>query len=130
MSQNKLKPPEEWFIQAFYDLDTADVIFETGRYMYTVFMCHLSIEKALKGLYTKKLEEIPPKTHSLIYLAEKIGIQMPENLYDFVFSLNRVSVPTRYPDDLKRILKDYNKDITKEILTKSKDVLEWLKERL
>ena len=130
MTCKKLKSPEEWFIQASYDLDTADVIFETGRYMYTVFMCHLSIEKALKGLYTKKLEEIPPKTHSLIYLAEKIGIQMPENLYDFVFSLNRVSVPTRYPDDLKRILKDYNEDITKEILTKSKDVLEWLKERL
>jgi HEPN domain-containing protein len=130
MLQNELKSPEEWLLQASYDLETADAIFGTGRYMYTVFMCHLSIEKALKGLYTKKLEEEPPKTHNLIYLIEKIGIQMPDNLYDFVFSLNRVSVPTRYPDDLKRILKDYDKDITKEILTKSKDVLKWLKERL
>ena len=130
MPDNKFKPPEEWFIQSSYDLDTANAIFETGRYMYAVFMCHLSIEKALKGLYAKNLSEEPPKTHSLIYLIEKIGIQMPENLYDLIFSLNRVSVPTRYPDYLKRILKDYNMDITKEILTKSKDVLKWLKEKL
>ena len=124
------KPSDEWFRQADYDLETAEAMFGVGRYIYTVFMCHLSIEKALKGLYTKKLGEEPPKTHNLIYLIEKIGIQMSENLYDFVFSLNRVSVPTRYPDDLKRILNDYDKDITKEILIKSKDVLEWLKERL
>jgi hypothetical protein len=25
----------------------------SGRYFYAVFMCHLSIEKALKGLFTK-----------------------------------------------------------------------------
>jgi HEPN domain-containing protein len=130
MQKSKYKLPEEWIKQADYDIGTAEAMFEAEKYMYTVFMCHLTIEKALKGLYTKKLEEEPQKTHSLIYLIEKIGIQMPENLYDFVFSLNRVSVPTRYPDDLKRILKDYSKDITKEILTKSKDVLEWLKERL
>ena len=93
-------------------------------------MCHLSIEKILKGLYTKKFKEIPPKTHNLIYLIEKINFEMSESLYDFIFSLNRVSVPTRYPDDLKRILKDYNEEITKGILAKSKEVLEWLKEKL
>jgi len=29
--------------------------------------------------------------------------------FELYFSLNRVSIPTRYPDDLQRILKDYNK---------------------
>ena len=45
-----LKLPQEWFNQAGYDLRTADAMLSTGRYIYTVFMCHLSIEKALKGL--------------------------------------------------------------------------------
>jgi len=35
--------------------------------------CHLSIEKALKGLYYKILDEVPPKTHKLLYLMNKIG---------------------------------------------------------
>lgn len=61
------KPPEEWFLQADYDMDTAQYMFDGGRYFYTVFMCHLSIEKALKGLHSARLGEEPPKVHSLVY---------------------------------------------------------------
>ena len=50
----------EWLKQADYDMDTADAMFTSGRYFYAVFMCHLSIEKALKGLYSKELAEVPP----------------------------------------------------------------------
>lgn len=35
-------------------------------------MCHLSIEKALKGIYQNRLDKIPPKVHNLIFLIEKI----------------------------------------------------------
>jgi HEPN domain-containing protein len=38
--RKKFKPPEEWFKQAVYDLETAQAMFETKRYIYTVFMCH------------------------------------------------------------------------------------------
>lgn len=65
------KTVEEWFRQADYDIETALAMFETGRYFYAVFMCHLSLEKALKALYTKILNALPPKTHNLVYLAEK-----------------------------------------------------------
>jgi len=34
-------------------MKTAEVMFNTKRYIYIVFMCHLSIEKAFKGLYQK-----------------------------------------------------------------------------
>ena len=64
---------KEWLKQADYDMDTADVMYSSGRYFYAVFMCHLSIEKALKGLYYKVLGEVPPKTHNLLYLLNKIG---------------------------------------------------------
>ncbi len=40
---------KEWLKQADYDMDTADAMFDNKRYFYAVFMCHLSIEKALKG---------------------------------------------------------------------------------
>ena len=44
---------KEWLKQADYDMDTADAMHSSGRYFYAVFMCHLSIEKALKGPITK-----------------------------------------------------------------------------
>ena len=125
-----LKPVEEWIRQAEYDLETAQSLFTAQRYIYTIFMCHLSIEKALKGIYTKELKEIPLKSHNLLYLVEKIELKLPKDLYDFIFNLNRVSIPTRYPDDLQRMLKDYNEIKVKEILAKSKEVLEWIKSRL
>ena len=47
------KDYKEWFRQSDYDYDTAMFMHESGRYFYAVFMCHLSIEKALKGLYLR-----------------------------------------------------------------------------
>jgi len=38
---------EEWLKQADYDMDTADAMFTSARYLYAVFMCHLSIEKCI-----------------------------------------------------------------------------------
>ena len=124
------KSPQEWLKQADYDIKTAEIMFDNKRYFYAVFMCHLSIEKALKGIYLDRLKEIPPKTHNLVYLVEKIKLLLPENLYDSVFALNRVSVPTRYPDDIQRMLKDYNEERTKKVIESGKKVLQWLKKQL
>jgi HEPN domain-containing protein len=93
-------------------------------------MCHLSIEKALKGLYSQKFSEIPPRTHSFTFLVEKMGMKLPGDLYDFLFIINRMSVPTRYPDDPQKALRDFTRKRTQNILRKSEALLEWLKEQL
>jgi HEPN domain-containing protein len=121
------KDPQEWLKQADYDIDTAEFMCSGDRNMYAVFMCHLSVEKALKGIYQKRSSAVPPRTHNLVFLAEKAQIEFPQALSDFIFSLNHAAVPTRYPDDLQRMLKDYNKEKTREIVDKSKEVLKWLK---
>jgi len=118
---------DEWFKQADYDMETAEFMFKGERYFYTVFMCHLSIEKTLKGLIIQKNKEAPPKTHNLLYLIEIIDLELPEDMYDFVFTLNRVSVLTRYPDNLQRMLNEYSMDTTEQILEKGKELLKWLK---
>lgn len=126
----KLKLPEEWFKQADYDLKTASAMFKAGRYIYTVFMCHLSIEKALKGLYAKNFKKEPTKTHDLSYLSVLIDLTLPEEHRKFLDSLNDLSVPTRYPDELRKILKEYKKDRTAKILKQTQRLLSWLKEML
>ncbi len=124
------KTSEEWLKQADYDIDTAELMFRGKKYFYAVFMSHLAIEKALKGLYATKLKKVPPKTHNLLYFVESIKlVGLSDEMYDFVFTLNRVSVPTRYPDDLDKLLKEYNLEKAKETIEKSKELLKWLKEK-
>lgn len=123
----KLKSPEEWFKQAEYDIETADALYKTGRFIYAVFMCHLSIEKALKGLYVKKLVKNPPKIHNLNFLCEAIDIKLSDEHSVFIDNLNILSVPTRYPDDIRKHIKEYSRNKTRAILIKTKEMLECLK---
>lgn len=127
---NSFKSHQEWLAQASYDLDTAEAMFKTGRYIYCVFMCHLSIEKALKACYVKKLKSNPPKIHDLSYLCEKMKLGLPAQETIFLDELNDLSVPARYPDDLKKILKEYNKKRTEKVFNCTKRFLSWLKKNI
>jgi len=121
------KEPDEWFKQADYDIQTAQVMLDAGRHFYAVFMAHLSIEKALKGLYLDRLAELPPKTHSLLFLSEKAQLDLPDDLSEHAFILNRASVLTRYPEELATLEDEFPEPKTREILEKSKEMLTWLK---
>jgi HEPN domain-containing protein len=121
---------KEWQKQAVYDLDTARVMWENGRYIYCIFMCHLAVEKALKALYVKEISMAAPKLHSLVYLAQAIKIDMPDTIKEFIDNLDEVSVPTRYPDELERLLKEYSEGKTQLVFKKAEEALKWLTERL
>ncbi len=127
--KKEFKASEEWFKQAAYDLETAEIMLKAGRYIYAVFMCHLSIEKALKGLYVKKFKKDPPKIHNLNYFCEKIGLDLPEEVQNFIDKLNNLSVPTRYPDEIEKLLRDYKKEPTEKVFSKTKELFLWLKKQ-
>lgn len=124
---DNLDKVQEWIEQAEYDLETARVMFRTGRFIYCVFMCHLAIEKTLKGLFQNALNEIPPKVHSLVYLVQTQKLDLPENIKQFLENLDRVSVPTRYPSELRKLLVEYSKERTKKIFEETEGVLKCLK---
>lgn len=59
-----------WLESAQYDLQTAQAMLETRRYLYVGFMCHQTIEKALKAvLVARKPNEELPYIHKLARLA-------------------------------------------------------------
>ena len=120
---------EEWYFQSDYDLATARDMQNSGRTVYCIFMCHLSLEKALKGLLIKKTGEFPTRSHSLIFFADKIGLELSDAQYEFLFILNKISVPTRYPDDLRRLFKEYTKERTESILKQTIEVQSWIKQQ-
>lgn len=64
-----------WFDSADYDLQTAKAMLETKRYLYVGFMCHQTIEKAMKGIFvSRRPEEDLPYIHSPVRLANLSGI--------------------------------------------------------
>ncbi len=130
MKKRNFKPVEEWFAQAEYDFETAEAMLKTGRYIYAVFMCHLSIEKALKGLYVEKIKENPIKTHNLNYLVTKANIKLSDEWLDFIDELNNKSVPTRYPDVLQKLLVDFKEKETRLLIKNTKELLICLKKKL
>ncbi len=120
----------EWLKQAEYDLETAEYLFSGGRYVYSVFMCHLSIEKALKGLYEIIIGDFPPKTHNLLYLLKKIDKKPEEALTQFIITLNQISITTRYPDTLEKAQEYFNLEKTSHILSQTHEVIIWIKKQL
>lgn len=75
----------------------------------------------------KKLGEEQPRMHDLVFLMKKAAPEPPDVVRDFIHDLNSVSVPTRYPDDLERMLLDYDKKSTGNVLKSTKEGLKWLK---
>lgn len=119
---------DNWIASADYDLKTASNLFKSGRYIYVVFMCHLSIEKTLKAIVCKRCKELPPYTHNLNKLIEFVGISMDKTHQEFINKISLQSVPTRYPEDFAKLSRQFDRKIAKEHLTKTKEVVKWLKQ--
>ena len=121
------KRTEEWFRQSDYDMDTAEYMHQGGRNIYAVFMCHLAVEKALKGLFYEKLRAVPPKTHNLVFLLNKIDLKPPESPGKFIIKLSEASIPTRYPEDLAKVQQAYTESVVQDMLSRAKEVITWIK---
>jgi len=117
----------EWITQAEYDIDTAQAMFEAGRYIYCVFMSHLAIEKSLKAMVVERLGEVPPKTHNLIYLLKLSKVELSNSQVRFLTQLNTAAVATRYPDELKMLIEQYPSSIAEKYLENAREMVKCLK---
>ncbi|HEX7541696.1 MAG TPA: HEPN domain-containing protein [Anaerolineales bacterium] len=122
------KDTRNWIALAEYDLETAVRMLEAGRYLYVIFLCHLALEKVLKAHVTAATQTMPVKTHDLIYLVKKSGLEMPQAHLEFIGKINTASIPTRYPEDLQRAVRDYPETVAKDYLHQTQEIIQWLKQ--
>ncbi len=116
------KDAKNFIKSAEYDLKTAEFMLSSERYIYVIFMCHLSLEKILKAIVTETTQKIPPKSHNLIYLIKLGNIKLISESFDFIAKINNASIITRYPEDFSKILEAYPKNIAEEYLSKTNEV--------
>ena len=116
--------------QALEDLKTAEALIEVKRYYASVFFSQQAAEKALKALYIELKRDFPPKTHSLLRLADELEIK-DEDIIDALLDLNPEYIVTRYPDAANEVpARIYNERMAVEHLEKARKVVEFCREKL
>lgn len=118
----------EWLEKAYHDLDSANILFDSGHYTDTIgYLYHQSIEKTFKAILAYRNESIQ-KTHNLVEINENLENYIDLN-EDDLFLLSIITTyytKQRYPsqnkklpskDEIKKV-KELSNYIFKEVLLK------------
>jgi len=128
------KKVEYWLSIADDDLNVAKYLLAGEKFLYTGFMCHQTIEKALKAVIAKDcaVNEIPPKIHDLSKLAAKSNLFdiMTETQKDFIDELNPLNLEARYPEYKESLAAGLQKEKCERIIRKTEELLCWIKQQL
>lgn len=118
---NVQKQVDRWVQQARYDLDTAQAMFEAGRYLYVGFMCQQAIEKLLKGIHLCATSQLAPYTHNLIRLSELVELEANTARDRHFGELQRYYVGSRYPEEVEKLAEDLDAETAQDILQQTKE---------
>ncbi len=121
-----------WLDLSDYDLETAFAMLNSKRYLYVGFMCHQTIEKIFKAYYTFLKSETAPYSHSLSYLAKKGDFyeEFTEDQKDFIDQIEPLNIEARYPSHKERLLRSLSHAKCLEIIEQTKELQQWIKEKL
>jgi len=119
-----------WLEGAKYDLGVANAMLKGKKYPYALFMGHLSLEKLLKAFVVKYTKSHAPFSHSLPYLAEKSGVNIPEKILIKLREFMEFHFEARYPDAHKAFYKKCTKTYTTKRLKEIKEVFTWVRAKL
>ncbi len=121
-----------WVDLSDYDFDTALAMQQSGRYLYVGFMCHQTIEKILKAYFSLQGSDPAPYSHSLSYLARKANIydSFTDDFKDFIDILEPLNIEAHYPSHKERLLKSLSKERCESILQNTRNIQQWIKEKL
>lgn len=127
--ENKVK---YWIELSDYDLETAEAMLTSKRYLYVGFMCHQTIEKAFKAYFTYLNPETAPFSHNLSYLAKKGGFYelFSNSQKEFIDQVEPLNIEARYPSHKERLLQSLTDSKCLEIIQKTKQLQQWIKEKL
>lgn len=124
---------EYWIDMADYDLETARTMLIGKRYLYVGFMCHLTIEKALKAVISNGDEEAtPPKIHDLVKLSKQGSVYdvMDDKQKDFLEVLLPLNIEARYSSYKEKLSTELTNERCTGILEETEELLCWIKQQL
>jgi len=122
---------EYWLDIAQYDLDTADTMYNAGRWLYVAFMCQQAVEKLCKGLFLLYVGDEVPRVHNIRNIVSHFSDKLPKpvsneqiRLFD---ALTGYYLVGRYPEYKEKLSTALDKAKAEELLKKTKEVFSWLR---
>ena len=121
-----------WLDIADYDLETAEAMYKTKRWLYVAFMCHQVIEKTLKAYWNGTRDDDPPYTHNHMRLAEGCNLyeRMNEEQKTFLEIITNYNIESRYPEDKAALAKTLTPKTCRSIIDTTKQLKQWIQEEL
>ena len=121
-----------WIDIADYDLETAEAMYNTGRWLYVAFMCHQVIEKRLKAYWTAKRDDDPPYIHNHKRLAEGCGLYelMTDEQKDFIATISTFNIQARYPEYKDQLARALTKSVCRHVIDTTKELKQWIEKKL
>lgn len=121
-----------WIDIADYDLETAEAMYNTGRWLYVAFMCHQVIEKTLKAYWTAKRDDNPPYIHNHKRLAEGCGLYelMTDEQKDFIATISTFNIQARYPEYKDQLARALTKSVCRHVIDTTKELKQWIEKKL
>lgn len=117
---------EQWMNRAEYDLETAQDMFDSGRYLYVLFCCQQAVEKALKSIISLRMKEMPPRIHHLKRLSEIAGLDMDESKIEFMRELSSYYIQSRYPEEITNLSSQISQEETQRVLEQTQEIVRWI----
>ncbi len=121
---------EHWLDIAEYDLETAAAMQQSGRYLYTVFMCQQAIEKLLKAIHIHQQGKESPRTHNLIYLVGLLNLPHQAEYLQTMTNLTTHYIEGRYPAYKQKLSRLLDKKTAQTFLRETQEIFKWLKSQL
>ncbi|MCX6090842.1 MAG: HEPN domain-containing protein [Candidatus Atribacteria bacterium] len=115
-----------WVESANRDYKAMLNLYQSKDYHWSLFIGHLVIEKLIKAVYVKSIDDNPPRTHDLLRLAEKAKIHTTEEQKNILDLLTTFNINARYPDYEQSFYKKCDYDFTKANIEKINEVRAWL----
>ena len=121
----------KWLQRVDYDMDTAEAMLRTGRYIYAVFMCQQALEKCFKALIAYLGGDVLP-IHNLRRLAEfsKVKDQLDKEQMIKLDFLSQYYITARYKEDIAELSRGITEEFSRNIIYFSKELIRWLTQRM
>jgi len=122
---------EHWVERSQYDLDTAKVMLDTGRYLYVAYMCQQAVEKILKAIIAHQGKENYP-IHNLNRLSE-ISLNSDElssEQFNFLAELTPYHIEARYGDYKEKLSEIIDEQMAQQVYKKTMEIHQWLYQRI
>ena len=116
-----------WQDGAKEDIEVAKQLVANDRIRHGLFFAHFAIEKLLKAKVCQTTNEIAPRMHNLVRLAEIAELNMTESTLDLLAEMNEFNLEGRYPVPF---LIPISKSEAQNYIIKTEEVLKWLMQQL